>query len=804
MAAPGDQKESAFISWINVLSSSTSSEPISSLTVLSDGALISKILNTIDRDYFKSLIVQTPGIDDKPSFMVNVRNLKKLDKALETYLYGVATPSADDRNSTLPNVSLIAKDANTEEIIKLLILVLLAAARQPDSEAFRAISAVQNDEEKRLLGDLAVARKETDSAKEANMKSLPVVRTLAQDRAASQYSTLEAAHAELQEHNSILQESYEKLLKRNEDLRQRLEQSDSRLKVQVDVAESKSKSQIEFLQTYVQELEEQMQIRDKRLAEAENKLLEISGQFDEVQGELDSVEHLKDRLDEIKHDNEKLRRTAIQLDKYKKQAEQAEETQRQLHTARNEITYLVEKSKLLDEDSQQVFGLRKQLEVQQKEVDFYRRKSYETDASADRLRSELNFTRERLLTLEDEHTRDTDIISTLEENIRKLKAALEEKELQHVSGIEANDEQDLEFQMTAEYYRQEVLKLQDELAELRAGNVSQTSYDTTGTTFTNPMSQSSQTSTLETALRDTMQEKDKLQDDYLQVYQEKLVLQSQVDAIDDNFATEGSSVLIQLRSALQEAEDKLQDTRAELDKLKELHGEVQRQLEEAVFDLNSVDKEKRDILTSLRQSVSKQFKALQVDYKEVQKQKAKFEAEAQKQTDLLAKTLLDKESMYQRLTEGHEELLEVSRANTTLRMTLLSLEPSGGGSYESELKSWVIDLQKKLEVQRDKMQKAQVVIKKLKQEVEGHKSLLARGPKKVRTPSIAELLFALKIVITDEEAQALRREAALMKSAWLSLASRVQQNKVIISKKVQESPKSWLNRQRKILEDYEK
>ncbi|KAK9325942.1 hypothetical protein V1517DRAFT_252991, partial [Lipomyces orientalis] len=144
-----------------------------------------------------------------------------------------------------------------------------------------------------------------------------------------------------------------------------------------------------------------------------------------------------------------------------------------------------------------------------------------------------------------------------------------------------------------------------------------------------------------------------------------------------------------------------------------------------------VDKDKRDILVDLRKSVSYRLQELQKDYDVLKLWKEEQEADRLRQVDLLNKALLEKESIYQKLTASHEELLEVSRANTSLRTSLVSLDPNAGG-YESELKSWVIDLQKRVETQREKLRKSQEYIKKLKAENESHHRKAPDESKKVR------------------------------------------------------------------------
>lgn len=148
-----------------------------------------------------------------------------------------------------------------------------------------------------------------------------------------------------------------------------------------------------------------------------------------------------------------------------------------------------------------------------------------------------------------------------------------------------------------------------------------------------------------------------------------------------------------------------------------------------------MDKDKKEIFSSLRQQANRKLMSLQSEYETLRAQKIALTAETARSSELLDKALLEKETLYQKLTSSNEELLEVSRANTALRMTLVSLDPGTGG-YESELKSWVVDLQKKVEVQRDRLRRAQEFIKKLKIENES-----LRQPSRDRKPKVGLFSF---------------------------------------------------------------
>ncbi|KAK9369596.1 HOOK protein-domain-containing protein [Lipomyces kononenkoae] len=768
--------EHVLVTWINSLPPSVGIAPISSLGDIADGVSLSKILVDVDKEYFDSSAIDPPlAGEEKPSFIATVRNLKPLYKALSTYYTDILHLGTLD-DSSVPNVSLLAKDGSIQDAAKLVRLVLLVCVNNAtkNAEYLDSIQRISDAEAKNILLEIIAENRQRVDLNRSGLPTEHDIEARIQTevgKVVARYELLETAHAELQEQNSVLQDNYGKLEQENASLKQQVAHLGGMSKLQAEIAEKKAKSETEYLQQEMQDLEEQLAEKDKKQADSDMKMKELVIQIEAIQVELENAAALNDRLDEAKHEIDRLRKVANQVEKYKKQAEEAEDLQRQLHIARNENTYLVEKSKLLDEDTQQVFGLRRQVDILQSECDFYRRKAKEAESSADQARQEHAVLQERITVLEDDHERDLAAISGLEEKIQDLEASA----ISHAEGS-LKDAQDQDLRVTVNDLTLEVARLQHELAAYQANSV------TANTSIDSP----NVSEELETSLRDPLHQKDKLHDDYLTVYEEKLGLQAQVDAIEDGSLDPGPQLVVELRNSLLITENALQETKMQLEELQDRFNEQGQKLLLLQADLDLVDKDKKDILAGLRKSVSQRLQELQKDYDSLRLQKEDLQKDRERQADLLNESLIEKESIYQKLTASHEELLEVSRANTALRTSLVSLDPNAGG-YESELKSWVIDLQKRVETQREKLRKSQVYIKKLKAENESYSR---------KTPDESK-----KRAISPEEAATIKRELALMTSAWYALTARIQQNKVIVVKKVDDSPESWLNRQRKILED---
>ncbi|KAK9464107.1 uncharacterized protein V1516DRAFT_662228 [Lipomyces oligophaga] len=758
--------ETAIYSWIRIISSRAGLSAPDSLAELSNGHLISQILIFLDAARFQDCEIADDGISQSTSFMATVRNLKKLYKTIQQ-----SSPklSALDEG-IVPNISLIAKDGDVEEIVKLLSLVMMVESEITHDDALDDISQLPEEERPILLKIIG----QPDDEKPDFVAPSPV------SSDSLDYRALESLYAQLQSQFNRVQEKLDQTKIENSDLKEQLSKSDSKLQLQLEIQQSKSKGQIEYFQKDIQHLEEQLVERDKKVTEFDSKLLELTNEIEGLHGQVDSITDYKDRIDELSHDNERLRKVASQIEKYKKQAQECTELSQQLVKLKNDNAYLQEKSRLLDQDTQQVFGLRKQVEILQTEQEFYRRKAKEAEKAAESMTEELEFMREKVQKLELKLELDRQQANQITAAMDNGPSVLERSDFDNGENVadSLRLDQEKDYIRTINELRVRLSQLESNSATVMSDHQSSLKHQDTGNI-----------DELKKTLQDTIEHKEKLQEDFLTVYHEKLELQAQIQALED-----GSGRGFEMYAELRHEFDKTEiDLKASTTQIKELEAQIAKQdilIEELRTDLALVDKDKSDMLSGLRQSVSKRLVVVETEIKGLQQEKRSVETDKSQTLQLLDKALLEKESLYQKLTANNEELLEVSRANTALRMSLASLDPAaaGGAGHDSELRGWLVDLQRKSETQREKLRKAQDYIRKLKSEND-----MLRKP--------VDALRKKQVTITAEQAAILKNEQRMMTSAWYSLASRIQHNRIMVAKKGQENPASWLSRQRKILEE---
>ncbi|KAK9238204.1 hypothetical protein V1525DRAFT_121656 [Lipomyces kononenkoae] len=272
--------EHALVTWINSLPPSVGIAPISSLGDLADGVSLSKILLDVDKEYFDSSAIEPPLTgEEKPSFIATVRNLKPLYKALSTYYTDILHLGTLDSLS-VPNVSLLAKDGSIQDAAKLVRLVLLVCINSvtKNSEYLDSIQRISDVDAKNTLLELIA---EGQQGVDHNQGGLPTeyeidARIQAEvGKVVARYELLEAAHAELQEQNRALQDSYGKIKQENASLQEQVAQAGGMSRLQVEIAEKKAKSQTEYLQKEMQDLEEQLSEKDKKLVDSDIKMKEL-------------------------------------------------------------------------------------------------------------------------------------------------------------------------------------------------------------------------------------------------------------------------------------------------------------------------------------------------------------------------------------------------------------------------------------------------------------------------------------------------------------------------------------------------
>lgn len=122
-----------------------------------------------------------------------------------------------------------------------------------------------------------------------------------------------------------------------------------------------------------------------------------------------------------------------------------------------------------------------------------------------------------------------------------------------------------------------------------------------------------------------------------------------------------------------------------------------------------VGKDKLEALAELKIMNSQELIELRGEHEEAQRKIHDLESDIDQKRSLLNTVLLEKDEVSKKLSEQKDTILENEKSNSELRATIATFQGTTEGR-DAALEKRVLQLQEKLEGQREKMVKAREVI----------------------------------------------------------------------------------------------
>ncbi|KAG2186909.1 hypothetical protein INT44_003136 [Umbelopsis vinacea] len=119
----------AFVEWINTFEHK--SHDVDSLVELTDGVILSQVLQEIDPTWFKAL---SPVTETSDNWMLRFNNLKKLHKLIVRYYEEILGQDIESIPSV--NLNAIAKDADSKDLLRLCQLVVALAVQSDNNNMY--------------------------------------------------------------------------------------------------------------------------------------------------------------------------------------------------------------------------------------------------------------------------------------------------------------------------------------------------------------------------------------------------------------------------------------------------------------------------------------------------------------------------------------------------------------------------------------------------------------------------------------------------------------------------------------------
>ncbi|KAI2631754.1 hypothetical protein GGS21DRAFT_159609 [Xylaria nigripes] len=464
------------------------------------------------------------------------------------------------------------------------------------------------------------------------------------------------------------------------------------------------------------------------------------------------AESLVDENQELKAKNEELSKKANMADNLRKKVEASKHHEAELTALRNDRMDLAKTYDQLTNANSRIETLRRESEAYAAKM-----QGYEIDIANMRdqklaLVSQNQDLMIRLGELEQRSQLDEAVVKELQEKVLMLdpSAAMGDPLAAHPNSLE--DELN-ESSGSVSMRNLEVQRLQAENAVLK-----------------NTIGSETDKGQLVQEMEDLLASRQALQNNYNTMFEKFTVGQKQIDVLIQHLTERGEEAYSNLRTQVLAEQSRSKHFERKLESLKEQLSDEKRAVLEARGDLAAAGKSTMDALAELKSADGMLAASLRAEL-EVERRKYKIlkdESEAMQKQLLTA--FIDKDELRR----------EVEQAN-------LELQKAADGQMVSteSIK------------QSEKIEKLRTRYKQLQQQHEQSELKnreLERTLKAVRAGTEASEQKAQ----ADQVIKNLQRETTLVATAWYDLTSRLQSNHFVLQRR-NEAPKSWLNKQRQMV-----
>ncbi|KAJ3020272.1 UNVERIFIED_CONTAM: Protein Hook 1 [Siphonaria sp. JEL0065] len=760
----------AFVDWARTFPLSHRPSGIASFC---DGGLFSEILAEIDPAWFKA----RTGAELGDNWVLKFNGLKKTYKLVTSYYDEVLGQTHVSTALAVPNLTAIARDDDTEEVLKFAQLVVtLAVQCENNQKHIERIQSLAPESQHALM--LAIEQimsrlQEAAAFAEANDLDRPgsSAAILADEKV-----ILEAENSSLHEQLRNLKAKYEELQAEKRELQfgmKEMQQASGQEGAGATAGPASAdfvlRSQIDILKAELEKSEARREEADVLSRQQAASIKELTKKFDDASRRAEEVNHYKDQLDEFKHYADKLQKSEAMIEKYKKKMEESSDLRKQMKTLENQNSQLLERSQQLEEEYRKVSSYKPLMDTYKEQIAALESKNSSLQVENSKLEFEVNENRGKVERLDALRRNDLDQIQMLEDQVR---------ELELMGGLAVSSEGSLGNDLNNSL-RAKIAQLEQELHTVKQSGGHDRIY------------------VLENLLEDSNRLKQKFENDFMQAYQRNLSLEHEMKQLRTVSSSDNDEVTQKLRAQLAEYQSEL--------------AMAQRRLAEAEIAITQ----------GIGQSLGGDGSgaggvggAAAVDHDSVKRQMDSYEKEIRLQLLQINKLQNEKASLESQLAETRDSLIQEERTHEELKAALSAFENKTEADDTAQKVAATTQKIVLLTEQNTKVLKALKEAKKhiLTQDKQ-IKDLKSVNPK----DNFMEAITSYEAQLAEKNAEierckkelndtrrAAKREQALMLSAWYDLGINQQRRLNTAQQpasggsgsKTDQTPMSWLAQQR--------
>ncbi|KAL0072933.1 HOOK protein-domain-containing protein [Phycomyces blakesleeanus] len=539
------------------------------------------------------------------------------------------------------------------------------------------------------------------------------------------------------------------------------------------------RTEIEHLQRDLQRSEDRRQELEMLMSTQSDTIEDLTRRGEDLARQAEKAARLKDQLDEYRHATEKLQKAENVIEKYKKKLEESADMKRQIKALDDQNHSLMDRNQQIEEEYRKVLAFKTLMDSYKDQVAALETKNNELLREKNKMEYEINQQSKKFEAFELERQRDADRIQLLEEHLEEaqLGANTLDRALFSRGGevADATDDMDLDYEDTPGDSFEESLK-ESNVTELK---LSKRRLERQIKTLQeeNASGRSQKAVVLQHLLDDANRLKSQFEKNYLEVSQERDILQSDMARIREGIPDallDQSQHTLSLRLHIIDLEKESKSIRDEVSKM-----------------------ENRVVDGRFNLSDGGDFDEFKVKYQEMEQRSRLLEEQTKKQLQDINKLLLEKDMLQSQSIEQKDLLLERERLNSEMKASLAAF----GAKDDEPLKQQNAQLQQQATQVQEQLHEIQIKLRKAKEFIKQQDKMLKETKLGENSGDYDEAVASLRteLSLRDEEIDKLkkqmhevrlqaRREQQLIISAWYDVTRRTQ--KELVNSKV--NPNSWL------------
>ncbi|KAL1730126.1 HOOK protein-domain-containing protein [Schizophyllum commune] len=717
MAPRDEQKE--IDAFFHFFASFELSRPVTSISDLSDGAVLFEVLSAVDETYFQKRTSQTGAQDN---WVLRFTALKSLYKLMTQYFTDVLHKPT--KNLEAPNLQGVAKDySTTDTLILCRMAIAIGVQCERNKEFIAKIQALNESDQHNLMRAIESVHDHYYRIQSEKSQIL------------AEKDSLQAAYQKLLEDQRELQTQLDDAQAEKADALARVRQADREAEYRKnDKGDVMLRAELDRLRSELQKSEDNYAAAEHELDKQQQVNGDLARKVEELQAKADAAEKLKDQLDEYRHAADRLQKTENVMEKYKKKLQEGADLRQHVKALEKQNADLVDKNASLEEEYRKVAGFKPLMESYKNQIADLEGKASQRTQEIESLRFELEQTRTKLKIATEERAKDSETLELYQERVRELELQSHRPVAKRkVSDAAAGPAVALPGASVSEELQPHLEKTdeeEEELDDVDQGLGGELDDAITGTTMTDLKlqvkklkrelesvrkneSDASRVLVLENLLEDANRMKSRYEQDYLAAHREKLVLQRDLEEIRSGKSMgDGAEAAIALRQRLNEVVEQLEALRKEHAELEVKFDTQAKELTIAKSDLNLVNKDQLDILATLRESVNEDKQALEGELEKLKNHNKELADKNRMQLEQVNALLLEKISLQGEGISQREKMLQRERDFADMRAVI------SGKDLPEDVKQQMIalheenaNLKDSYKTAQDKLLKARAFIK---------------------------------------------------------------------------------------------